>query len=70
MRRLTIALLLAVGVIALLPWRRLVWLGLPQATTGILHDRMAHTRWGSGPKTLLFMPGGPGNGPLEGIPCG
>ncbi len=68
MRRLSIALLLAVGAIALLPWRRLVWLGLPKTTTGIFHDRMAYTRWGSGSKTLLFMPGGPGNGPLEGIP--
>jgi len=68
MRRLTITLLLAVGAIALLPWRRLVWLGLPKTTTGIFASRMAYTHWGSGRKTLLFMPGGPGNGPLEGIP--
>ena len=60
MRRLTIALLLAAGAIALPPRRLLVWLGLPKATTGIFPDRMAYTRWGSGSKTLLFMPGGPG----------
>lgn len=49
MRRLTIAPLLAAGTIALRPCRN-----LPRPH--------GNTRWGSGSRTLLLMPGGPGNG--------
>ena len=68
MRRLTIVLLFAAGVVALLPWRRFVWIGLPKPTTGIFANRMTYAHWGSGDKTLLLIPGGPGNAPVEGIP--
>lgn len=68
MRRLTIALLLAVGALALLPWRCLVWFGLPRPVTGIFPNGMAYARWGTGAKTLLLLPAGPGNAPPGGIP--
>jgi len=34
---------------------------IPKPVTGIFSNGMAYVRWGSGPKTLLFIPGGPGN---------
>lgn len=30
-------------------------------TSGVFANGMSYQRWGSGPKTLLFAPGGPGN---------
>jgi pimeloyl-ACP methyl ester carboxylesterase len=33
----------------------------PKPVTGIFANGMAYVRWGTGPKTLLFIPGGPGN---------
>jgi pimeloyl-ACP methyl ester carboxylesterase len=32
-----------------------------QPTRGIFANSMAYVRWGEGPKTVLFIPGGPGN---------
>jgi pimeloyl-ACP methyl ester carboxylesterase len=61
MRRLIgITLLLAAGV-ATLAWRRAVGMGLPKPVTGMSANGMAYARWGEGGKTLLLMPGGPGN---------
>ncbi|MDH3539921.1 MAG: alpha/beta hydrolase [Acidimicrobiia bacterium] len=34
---------------------------IPKPATGIFANGMAYVRWGTGPKTLLFIPGGPGN---------
>ena len=34
---------------------------IPAPVTGIFPNGMAYVRWGSGPKTLLWIPGGPGN---------
>ena len=34
---------------------------LPKPVTGVFPNGMAYVRWGTGPKTLLFIPGGPGN---------
>jgi len=34
---------------------------IPKPVTGIFPNGMAYLRWGTGPKTLLWMPGGPGN---------
>ncbi len=34
---------------------------IPKPVTGIFPNGMAYVRWGIGPKTLLFIPGGPGN---------
>jgi pimeloyl-ACP methyl ester carboxylesterase len=34
---------------------------IPKPVTGIFPNGMAYARWGTGPKTLLFIPGGPGN---------
>jgi pimeloyl-ACP methyl ester carboxylesterase len=59
MRRL-VALLLVAGA-AILAGRRAVWMGAPRPTTGMSSTRMAYARWGTGTKTLLLMPGGPGN---------
>lgn len=59
MRRL-IALLLVAGA-AILAGRQAVWMGAPRPVTGMSSTRMAYARWGDGPKTLLLMPGGPGN---------
>jgi pimeloyl-ACP methyl ester carboxylesterase len=59
MRRL-VALLL-VGSVAALAGRRAVWMGAPKPVTGMSNTRMAFARWGTGTKTLLLMPGGPGN---------
>jgi pimeloyl-ACP methyl ester carboxylesterase len=65
MRRL-IALLLVAGV-AILAGRRAVWMGAPRPVTGMSKSRMAYARWGEGAKTLLLMPGGPGNVAPAGI---
>jgi pimeloyl-ACP methyl ester carboxylesterase len=34
---------------------------IPKPVTGIFPNGMAYLRWGTGPKTLLWIPGGPGN---------
>ena len=34
---------------------------IPKPVTGIFPNGMAYARWGTGPKTLLVIPGGPGN---------
>ena len=34
---------------------------IPKPVTGLFTNGMAYIRWGTGPKTLLFIPGGPGN---------
>ncbi len=39
---------------------------LPKPTEGVFSNTMAYVRWGDGPKTLLVIPGGPGNGPPSG----
>jgi pimeloyl-ACP methyl ester carboxylesterase len=67
MRRSIFVLLLVAAAIVLVPWRRLVWLGLPKPTMGMFPNGMAYARLGSGARTLLLMPGGPGNAPPEGI---
>lgn len=36
------------------------------ATRGVFDNSMAYVRWGGGPKTVLFVPGGPGNSLPEG----
>jgi len=34
---------------------------IPKPVTGMFPNGMAYLRWGSGPRTLLWIPGGPGN---------
>jgi pimeloyl-ACP methyl ester carboxylesterase len=34
---------------------------IPKPVTGIFPNGMAYLRWGTGPKTMLWIPGGPGN---------
>jgi pimeloyl-ACP methyl ester carboxylesterase/uncharacterized protein YndB with AHSA1/START domain len=34
---------------------------IPKPVTGMFANGMAYLRWGTGPKTLLWIPGGPGN---------
>jgi pimeloyl-ACP methyl ester carboxylesterase len=34
---------------------------MPKPVTGIFPNGMAYLRWGTGPKTMLWIPGGPGN---------
>jgi len=41
--------------------------GIPKPVTGIFPNGMAYLRWGSGPKTLLWIPGGPGNSVPSGM---
>jgi len=41
--------------------------GLPKPVTGIFSNGMAYVRWGTSPKTLLFIPGGPGNAAPSGM---
>ena len=40
---------------------------IPKPVTGIFPNGMAYVRWGSGPKTLLLIPGGPGNAVPSGV---
>jgi len=68
MRRVTTLALIAGGTLAVvaggaLARARLRGRGsaIPKPVTGMFPNRMAHARWGSGPKTLLLIPGGPGN---------
>jgi pimeloyl-ACP methyl ester carboxylesterase len=74
MRRGTTLALVAVGATALvavgaiansrLRGRRVA---IPKPVTGIFTNGMAYVRWGSGLKTLLFIPGGPGNAAPSGM---
>jgi pimeloyl-ACP methyl ester carboxylesterase len=41
--------------------------GIPKPVTGIFSNGMAYLRWGTGPKTLLWIPGGPGNASPTGM---
>lgn len=41
--------------------------GIPKPVTGMFPNGMAYLRWGTGPKTLLWIPGGPGNGAPGGL---
>jgi pimeloyl-ACP methyl ester carboxylesterase len=34
---------------------------IPKPVTGMFPNGMAYLRWGTGPKTMLWIPGGPGN---------
>ena len=68
MRRVTTLALIAGGTLAVvvggaLARARLRGRGsaIPKPVTGMFPNRMAYARWGSGPKTLLLIPGGPGN---------
>ena len=40
---------------------------IPKPVAGIFPNGMAYVRWGTGPKTLLFIPGGPGNAAPSGM---
>jgi pimeloyl-ACP methyl ester carboxylesterase len=68
MRRRTTLALIAGGTLAVVAggaFARARFRGrrstIPKPVTGIFPNGMAYARWGSGPKTLLLMPGGPGN---------
>lgn len=68
MRRRTKLTLVAGGATAALVGGAIVRVRLrgrgpavPKPVTGIFPNGMAYVRWGTGPKTLLFIPGGPGN---------
>ena len=67
MRRLVIlAGAVSVGALA---WSRVRARGpaIPKPVTGILTNGMAYARLGSGPKSLLVIPGGPGNEAPRGL---
>ncbi|MGD8487132.1 MAG: alpha/beta hydrolase, partial [Chloroflexota bacterium] len=61
MRRFVV--LMVVTMVGVLAWAR--YRGrrsaMPESVAGIFPNGMAYVRWGSGPKTLLVIPGGPGN---------
>jgi pimeloyl-ACP methyl ester carboxylesterase len=68
MRRATTLALIAGGTLAAVAVgavarsrRRARGLAIPEPVTGIFPNGMAYLRWGAGPKTLLQIPGGPGN---------
>lgn len=68
MRRCTMLALVAGGILAVVAGRPFVRArlvargsGIPKPVTGMFSNNMAYVRWGSGPKTLLVIPGGPGN---------
>jgi pimeloyl-ACP methyl ester carboxylesterase len=68
MRRATTLALIAGGTLAVVAGgafarARLRGRGpaMPKPVSGIFPNGMAYLRWGTGPKTLLWIPGGPGN---------
>jgi pimeloyl-ACP methyl ester carboxylesterase len=74
MRRVTTIALVAGGTLALVAGATLARARLrgggpaiPKPVTGIFPNGMAYVRWGTGPKTLLFIPGGPGNAAPSGM---
>jgi pimeloyl-ACP methyl ester carboxylesterase len=64
MRRRTTFALVAGGTLAAVAWSRSERgvPGLPKPATGMFPNGMAYLRWGTGPKTLLWIVGGPGLG--------
>jgi len=40
---------------------------IPKPVTGVSHNGMAYARWGTGPRRLLVIPGGPGNTTPKGM---
>ena len=67
MRRSAALALVAGGTLAAgtLAWYRLK--GTPRAVSGIFPNGIAYARVGSGPKTMLFILGGPGMGAPQGL---
>jgi pimeloyl-ACP methyl ester carboxylesterase/uncharacterized protein YndB with AHSA1/START domain len=68
MRRVTTLVLVAGGTLAAVAGGALARsrirgraAAIPKPVTGIFPNGMAYLRWGTGPKTLLWIPGGPGN---------
>ncbi len=68
MRRVTTLALVAGGTMAVIAggaFARARLLGrasaIPKPVGGMFPNGMAYVRWGTGPKTLLLIPGGPGN---------
>ncbi len=68
MRRVTTLALVAGGTLAIVAGGALARSrirgrgpGVPRPVSGIFPNGMAFVRWGTGPKTLLEIPGGPGN---------
>jgi pimeloyl-ACP methyl ester carboxylesterase len=74
MRRVTTLALVAGGTMAVVAGgafarTRLTGRGsaIPKPVTGLFPNGMAYVRWGTGPKTLLVIPGGPGNDTPSGM---
>jgi pimeloyl-ACP methyl ester carboxylesterase len=74
MRRLATIALIACGTLAVVAGGALARARLrgpgsafPKPVTGIFPNGMAYVRWGTGLKTLLFVPGGPGNAAPSGM---
>jgi len=68
MRRVTTRALVAGGMLAIVAGgtfarARLMGRGpaVPKPVTGIFPNGMAYLRWGTGPRSLLWIPGGPGS---------
>jgi pimeloyl-ACP methyl ester carboxylesterase len=68
MRRVTTLALVAGGTVAVVAGGAFALAclmgrgsAIPKPVTGIFPNGMAYLRWGTGPKTLLWIPGGPGN---------
>ncbi len=57
--------LVVAGMLAAITARGLVWYrrlrAIAAPASGLLPNGMAYARWGSGSKTLMIIPGGPGN---------
>lgn len=69
MRRSTTLALVAGGAAAAVAGGAVAWSrserglpGIPKPATGIFPNGMAYIRWGTGPKTLVWIVGGPGLG--------
>lgn len=54
----------ALAGVAAVKLRRM--LGRPPAESGSFANGMEYTRWGDGPKDLIYIPGGPGSDPPHG----
>jgi len=75
MRRITTLALVAGGTLAAVAGGALLRTrvrggkqGIPKPVAGVFPNGMAYVRWGTGPKTLLEIPGGPGNAfPTSGL---
>jgi len=64
MRRVVLRAFVAVGMLAVAAgaFTRYRLRGIPRAVRGIFPNGMAYARWGTGPRTLLWIVGGPGVG--------